>query len=273
MTTKFKAILSSTLALALTVGISATAIATNSIKDVDSNPIGFVDSETLGTADLKTEDSVKEYGCLADTLTPFELAALMGEVPEDPNETSVRFGRILNTGNEATSVTSPTMELKKSNITDAYNYWVGNFVLNDGQNIETNFFEPDTFSCYVDTKERSCSMLADKDYYGNYKRVGVSTTYLKYDSNGNPKYEYAVKHDEGNNPIYSVSDGYEGTGKMVEIMFFFTLRGGTGSGSAVAEYAVVHFVNKAYSQSAAFAAEPYSGLIDTYTYIPEEMSE
>lgn len=268
-----KAIVSSAVALALTAGISATVWATNSVKDVDSNSIGFVDSEPLGTADLKTEDSVKEYSCLADTLTPFELAAMMGEVPEDPNGLAIRFGRVLNTGSEAASVTTPTMGLEKSNATDAFNYWVGHFVLNDGQNVSTNFFEPDTFSCYVSTKERSCSMLAEKDYYGNYKNVKVSTTYLKYDSNGNPQYEYAVKYDNGNNPAYSVSDGYEGTGKMVEIMFFFTLRGGTGSGASVAEYAVVHFVNKAYSQSAAFAAEPYSGLVDTYKYVPEEMSE
>lgn len=261
-----KAIVSSVVALALTAGISATALATNSVNDVDSQPIAIVESNS--------ETTVKEYGSLAETLTPFELAIMMGETPEHPDGRRYPLNRTIDVEDDALSVTEPTMSLKRNTNITAYNYWVGNFILNDGQNISTSFSQPETFTCYVDTHERSGTISAKANYYGNYKQVKISTTYLSYDKNGKEKYEYTVRECKGTEPIRSPEDdNYTGTGKMVEIMYFFSLRDGTGSGAALRDYAVVHFVTESYSKSAAFAAEPYSGLIDTYTYVPEEMFE
>lgn len=258
-----KAIVSSAVALALTAGITATVWATNTTPPAESVPVGSV--EFVDSIKYDSETVTKGYNSLEETLSPFEIAAVMGEEPIDP------CGRTFPVGHEVVDETASTnstqIKLTKSDITDAYNYWVGRFVVPDVSKFSITFNEPESFSCSYFGSEKTASIVAKPNFLGNYKKVKIRYTYLWYDSNGNPQYDIFVAYEEGTNPYYSAHKDYTGKGKLVDVMCFYTLRSGTGSGASIRDYAFVDLIDSSYANSAEFAALPYAGLIDQYTFI------
>ncbi len=265
MTTKFKAIASAVTAAAIAATVSATSLAT-SPNETDLTAIP-AEPENLSSETVKTE-----YGSLAETLTPFELAAIMGEPIEAPDGRTYPIGHSTEEQADTDSLDMTGIALTKNTNITGHNHWVGNFVATLS-GFSATFTEPETFECYVDSGDSYASMTAKIGYLGNYKQVKISTTYLLHDTNGKEKYEYDVQTCNSNESFVPVNGEYTGTGKPVEMMFFFSLRSGTESAATLMDYVVVHLVDPSYAKTAQFAAEPYSGLIDTYTYIPAEMCQ
>lgn len=275
MTTKIKAIVSAAIAATLTAGISATALATKPVNAVP-DPIAITDSNPKVASEVN-ETTVKKYDSLTEMLSPFELAIMMGEAPEHPDGRTYPIGRVIEVEDDVAS-TNSEIKLTRSTITNAYNYWVGNFTVSDLSGFAATFNEPDSFECsftggklLTNGEKGIASMKAKSGYSGNYKSVRINYTFKE--DNGEYTRYFVEKDGTGSTVSAKISDRYTGNGKLVEVACFYTLRSGTGSSATVRDYVYLHLVDNSYATTAAFAAEPYSGLIDTYTYLPEEMTE
>ncbi len=210
----------------------------------------------------------------------FEEALLEGKSPTDPVYASYRPETAVRSDDEILPIfldTAPTvsdgsdLELVHDDRDGGYNLWSGRFVVDDVSGFTAAFLESDRMDCMVHN-DASGELAYKVGYSVNYKSLYGKFTYLE---NG----KRVVRRDfaDGYKDILKIDSGYSGSGKLVEKAFFFNLHSGDAS-SALYDAAVIHVVDKDYAQTAEYAALPYGGIIDCYTYVktselPEAVSE
>ncbi len=111
----------------------------------------------------------------------------------------------------------------------------------------------------------SVEMNAKSDYKGRFKSLTVYYTY-KNNSTGEIKKTKASKEGTGS---LTVNPSSVSNSTLVEVACYFNVYKGDTTNTEFDEVAVVHLVDKAYSQSAQYAENSYAFMIDQYTYIAD----
>lgn len=258
MKTKFKAIISA--ATAAAVIFSVGGIATAAMQSRHSEE----EIAHMAAAELRDEAGWTEA---------FNEALLEGKRPTDPvialrNGTGETGDEIMPAYLESASGkdTDVKLTLVHDNSDGGYILWSGRFIVDDVSSFAALFTQPESMNCVVG--EGTVGELEYKNGYSvNFKKLMGNYTYLENDKR-------VVHYDtqEGVGQIPEVKYSYTGSGKLVEkALYFYMYRGDSTSGYY--EVAVVHVVDKDYAQSAEYAALPYGGIIDSYTYVsPAEIS-
>ncbi|MDE7231236.1 MAG: hypothetical protein K2N56_12210 [Oscillospiraceae bacterium] len=255
MKTKFKLIAGALATAALSTGIVASAATT-------SSPWGRPSVEELHMDAVRVRND-------PEWIKNFEEALLEGKSPVDPvyavyNEVvesdeimpaylSQVFG--LNDGNKLTLVHDASEY--------GYNLWSGRITTSNVSAFSMEFSEPATFTAGVTGREKAAIIMGKSGYYGNYKKATVYGTFK--DSNGNTYTRHSFNEGTASTVFAMLSSAEKG--ELVELACYFYLHDGTGVQSCYRDVAVVHVVNYDYANSGEYAAKPYAGLIDCYTYV------
>lgn len=276
MKTKFKLLTCAIAAAVLSTSAIAAVLSTGAVAAASTSS-GFIfsDSSPIFTAEDKVRMEAAELRGTPEWRDAFQEALLEGKSPVDPvyaaNKEVTDSGEIMPVYLEPASPTSSGIKLElvhDDRGDNSYNLWSGRFIVSDVRGFAGTFFEPETFGCGFDnnyTNGRAVAVMKGRPAYsGNYKSVVVKGIYDKdgerytemAENNGTSQVVSAVLKDSG--------------GKLVEGAYYFYLHDGTGSGSNYEDVVVIHVVDKDYAASAEYAAKPYAGLIDHYTYVDTE---
>ncbi len=274
MKTRFKLLTCAIAAAVLsTSAIAAAVLSTSAVAAAATNSgLIFTDSSPILTAKDKVRMEAAELRSTPEWRDAFEEALLEGKSPVDPvyaaNEEVTDSGEIMSAYLDPASPASS--EIKLELIHDnkgeySYNLWSGRFIVPDVRGFASTFYEPETFGCGFDNNYNGARVLAEmkstSDYIWNYKSVHVKGYYYK---NGEKYGKTAVDEDTTQVVRAYFTDPGD---KLVEGAYYFYLHNGSGSGSEYMDVVVIHVVDKDYAASSEYAAKPYAGLIDHYTYV------
>lgn len=265
MKTKIKAIISTAAAAAF---FSVGSIATAAVQGVA--PYDTEETARLAAAELREEP---------EWIDAFNEALLEGRAPADPVYAAI-FGdasnddEIMSVYLEPASATDSEVKLKivRDNSGDNnYNLWSGRFTTDVVNDFAATFTSPFSMDCVVSTGT-SGKLVNKRGHTVNYKELIADYTFLE---NGR-----RVTHrvfQKGTGQIPEAKYDYSGSGKLIEKAYYYYMYSGDST-SPYRDVAVVHVVDKDYAQTAEYAALPYGGIIDCYTYVetsglPEALSE
>lgn len=266
MKTRFKLL---TCAIAAVLSTSAAAAAATTPGLI------FTDSSWSLTAEDKARLEAAELRSTPEWREAFQEALLEGKSPVDPVravcEEVTDSGEIMPVYLDPASPASTDikLELVYDASENGYNLWSGRFIVSEVRSFASVFYEPKTFGCDFDNNYKDGQVVAEiksrDDYILNYKSVVVKGIYDK----GGERYTKTAEND-GNSQVVNAYIKDSGGGRLVEGAYYFYLHDGSGSGSNYKDVAVIHVVDKDYAASAEYAAKPYAGLIDHYTYVDTE---
>ncbi len=273
MKTKFKLLTCVIAAAVLSTGAIAAVLSTGAAAAASTNS-GFIftDSSPILTAEDKVRMEAAELRSTPEWRDAFQEALLEGKSPVDPvcaaDKEVIDIGKIMPVYLEPAS--SVFTDIKLELVHDdsgnySYNLWSGRFIVPDVRGFAGTFYGPETFGCGFDNNYKNgravAVMKGRPDYSRNYKSAYVKEIY-------NKDRERYTEMAENNGTTQVVSAVLNGSGgELVEGAYYFYLHDGTGSGSEYNDVVVIHVVDKDYAASSEYAAKPYAGLIDHYTYV------
>ncbi len=248
MKTRFKVIVAAAAAAALALGtVTLSGFAANSDNSKDS---GVVWSKSESGDDVWSRSWEGEDN---EEFSAFELELL----------DEIRRGMAAQGTDNAPSVTFSDTTLKEVPDTDGtrgYRLWSNTIQVSDVSKYANSYTGPTRFTCRTDYK--TGEMTGTENYKGNYKKVHTRVVFRENDRDTGKN-----NHSEGTTEKVSAAIQYLGSGKPVEAAYYFYLYDGTGSGSEIAEVAVVYVVDRAYAASAEYAQKSYSDILDVCPYV------
>lgn len=271
MKTKFKLL---TCAIAAAVLSTGAVVAAATIPEPTYSGFIFSDSSWTLTAKDKARSEAAELRSTPEWRDAFQEALLEGKSPVDP--VYAAYKEVIDSGDIMPIYLDPVspastgikLELVHDDRGDnSYNLWSGRFIVPDVNEFVSTFYEPKTFGCGFDNnknKQIAAEMKGSDAYSGNYKSVYVKGI---YDKDG----ERYTQTAENNGTSKIVCANFKDSGgKLVEGAYYFYLHKGTGFGPEYMDVVVIHVVDKDYAASEEYAAKPYSGIINHYTYVDTE---